>query len=170
MTAGIIVITGGAGIRITAVMCRAAIIAVVIPDTTTATTMADLGGVIAVTGITIGTVTVDAMTDGVAVIVDGMTAGAAGAADVMTGGAAGVTAGMTDIADVIAIAAVTKSGEQLQGRLHSRPFSFAVEVGAQADDLVVGAKRNALDRGIGFTLGENARVDALRRARGGEQA
>jgi hypothetical protein len=159
MTAGIIVITGGAGIRITAVMCRAAIIAVVIPDTTTATTMADLGGVIAVTGITIGTVTVDAMTDGVAVIVDGM-----------TGGAAGVTAGMTDIADVIAIAAVTKSGEQLQGRLHSRPFSFAVEVGAQADDLVVGAKRNALDRGIGFTLGENARVDALRRARGGEQA
>jgi hypothetical protein len=159
MTAGIIVITGGAGIRITAVMCRAAIIAVVIPDTTTATTMADLGGVIAVTGITIGTVTVDAMTDGVAVIVDGM-----------TGGAAGVTAGMTDIADVIAIAAVTKSGEQLQGRLHSRPFSFAVEVGAQADDLVVGAKRNALDRGIGFTLGENARVDALRCARGGEQA
>lgn len=157
MTVGIIVITGSAGIAITAAMCRAVTIAAIIPDITTATTMADPGGAIAATGLTNGTNTAD-----------GMTVGAVVAADVTTVGAAGVIADMTDIAD--AIAAVIKSGEQLQGRRQSRPLSFTVEIAAQADNVVVGAEGDAFDGLVRCSSFDDAGVNALRGARGGEQA
>jgi hypothetical protein len=116
MIAGIIVITGGAGIRIMSVGCVAGIIAAITPAIMTATTMVGTGGVTGITART-GMVTADVTTDGAA-IADGMTVGA-DTADVMTAGAADAIADTTAIADAIA---VTKSGEQLKGRLRSRPF------------------------------------------------
>jgi len=108
MTAGIMV-TGVAGIGITAAMCRAATIAAGIPDTTTVIIMADLAGVTAATAITDGIAAgVDVTMAGTAVIAAVMTAGAAVAADVTTVGAAAVVADMTVIADAADIAAVTK--------------------------------------------------------------
>jgi hypothetical protein len=105
MIAGIIVITGGAGIRITSVGCGAVIIAATILATTTAITMVGTGGVTGIIART-GMVIADVMTAGVVT------------ADVMTAGAAAVIADMTATADVIA---VTRPGEQ--GRL-SQPAFF----------------------------------------------
>jgi len=166
MTGGTIVI-GGVGTRTMSGGCAAITTAGTIPDTTTAITTAGTGGV---TGITarIGTVIAVGTTDG-AVTADGMTVGAVIAADVTTAGAADAIADMTAIAD--AIAAITKSGEQTaRPAFASRPFLFAVEVSAQADDLVVGGEADAFDRCVGFALGHDAGVDALRGAGGGEKA
>lgn len=102
-------------------MCRAVTRAATIPATTTTITTVGIGGVIAATGITIGMVIADVITDGMAVIAAGTTGGmavtaagttdgAAIAAGVMTVGAADAIADMTDIAGTIAV--VTESGEQ----------------------------------------------------------
>jgi hypothetical protein len=113
MTAGIMV-TGVAGIGITAAMYRAATIAAGFPDIMTATTTADLVGATGIIART-GMVTAGVTTDGVAVIAAGMTDGAAVAADVTTVGAAAVVADMTAIADVVDIAAVTNGDRADEG-------------------------------------------------------
>jgi hypothetical protein len=112
MTAGIMV-TGVAGIGITAAMYRAATIAAGFPDIMTATTTADLVGATGIIART-GMVTAGVTTDGVAVIAAGMTDGAAVAADVTTVGAAVVADGMTAGA-VVVIATVTNFDEQTAG-------------------------------------------------------
>ncbi len=102
MTAGIMV-TGVAGIGITAAMYRAATIAAGFPDIMTATTTADLVGATGIIART-GMVTAGVTTDGAAV-----------AADVTTVGAAAVVADTTAIADVVDIAAVTNRDRADEG-------------------------------------------------------